>query len=221
MKIDRSGRNSGTRKLSICQKQYVKTILEQHGMSNCNPARTPMATNIQLPVLTVPEVDIAKYQRCIGSLMYQMVCTRPDIAFAVGVLSCHVASPGHIHMQAIKRVFCYLRGTSKYRLEFQTDDTNDAPPIAYVDSDWARDRIDRKSILGYMLLFDGGVISWGSKKQSSVSLSTVEAEFIAALTAVKEVLWHQALLDSLGMTQSDPTQVLINNQGALELIKSG
>ena len=72
-----------------------------------------------------------------------------------------------------------------------------------------------------MLLFDGGVISWGSKKQSSVSLSTVEAEFIAALTAVKEVLWHQALLDSLGMTQSDPTQVLINNQGALELIKSG
>jgi len=139
MKIDRLGRNSGTKKLSICQKQYAKTILEQHGMSKYNPARTLMVTNTQLPVLTEPEVDITEYQRCIRSLMYLMVCTCPDIAFAVRVLLCHIASLGHVHMQAIKQVFCYLCGTSKYKLEFQTDNTNNAPIIAYIDSDWAGD----------------------------------------------------------------------------------
>ena len=81
--------------------------------------------------------------------------------------------------------------------------------------------MDRKSNLGFALLLDGGAISWGSKKQSTVLLSTVEAEFIAASTAVKEVLWHRALFSSLDMALTHTARVLIDNQGALELIKSG
>ena len=165
--------------------------------------------------------DMTKYQRCIGSLMYLMVCTRLDIAFAVGVFSCHVASPGNVHMLAVKHVFRYLHGTSKYRLVFCANDSIDSPPIVYVDSDWAGDWADRKSISGFTILLDGGAISWGSKKQSSVLLSTVKAEFIAALTVVKEVLWHRTLFCSLNMMPPDPTRVLIDNQGALDLIKSG
>ena len=90
-------------------------------------------------------------------------------------------------------------------MEFHTKNSNKTSPIAYVDSDWAGDRSDRKSISGYTVMIDGGAISWGSKKQTSVSLSTVKVEFIAASTAVKEVLWHRSFLASLDMKLTDPT----------------
>jgi len=177
MKIEKTGRSLEVWKLLISQEQYVEIILERHGMARCNPVKTPMEINIQLPVLTKTKVNMTEYQRCIGSLMYLMVCTQPDIAFAVGVLLHHVVSPGNVHMLAVKHVFRYFRGTSKYRLVFCVNDSIDSPPIVYVDSDWAGDRTDRKSISGYTILLDGGAISWGSKKQSSVSLSTVKVEF--------------------------------------------
>ena len=189
-------------------------------MVDCKPAKTPMAANLQLPTLIEAEIDITEYQRCIGSLMYLMICTRPNIAYSVGVLSCHVACPGRTHMQAVKRVFRYLCRTSHYGLEFQANNSNYALPIVYVDSDWGGDCMDRKSILGFAVLSDGGAISWGSKKQTLVLLSTIEAEFIAASTAVKEILWHQSLFSSLDMALTSPTSLLINNQGALNLDKS-
>ena len=96
--------------LIISQEQYIETILEQHGMADCKPAKTPMAANLQLPTLTEAEIDITEYQRCIGSLMYLMICTCPDIAYSVRVLSCHVTCPGRTYMQAIKHIFRYLHG---------------------------------------------------------------------------------------------------------------
>jgi len=133
----------------------------------------------------------------------------------------NLACPGRTHIQVVKRVFRYLCRTSHCKLEFQANDSDDTLPIVYVDSDWGGDHMDRKSNLGFALLLDGGAISWGSKKQSTVLLSTVEAEFIAASTAVKEVLWHRALFSSLDMALTHTARVLIDNQGALELIKSG
>ena len=112
-------------------------------------------------------------------------------------------------------------GTSYYGLEFQANNSNYASPIVYVDSDWGGDHMDRKSISGFAVLLDGGAISWGSKKQTSVLLSTIETEFIAISTAVKEILWHQSLFSSLDMALTSPTSLLIDNQGALDLIKSG
>ena len=108
MKIEKSDMRLDLRTISMSQEQYVEEILERHGMANCNPERTPMGNDIQLPVLNKAEVDITEYQRCIGSLMYLMICTRPDIAYSVGVLSRHVSCSGKAHMQAVKRVFRYL-----------------------------------------------------------------------------------------------------------------
>ena len=159
MKIERTDMDDGMRKLTISQEQYIETILEQHGMADCKPAKTLMAANLQLPTLTEAKIDITEYQRCIGSLMYLIICTRPDIAYSVGVLSRHVTCPGRTHMQAVKRVFQYLHGTSHYGLEFQANNSNDASPIVYVDSDWGGDRMDRKSISGFAILLDGGAIS--------------------------------------------------------------
>ena len=144
MKIERTDMDDGMRKLTISQEQYIETILERHGMADCKPAKTPMAANLQLPTLTEAEIDITEYQRCIGSLMYLMICTCPDIVYSVEVLSCHVACPRRTHMQAVKCVFRYLRGTSHYVLEFQANNSNDASPIVYVDSDWGGDCMDRK-----------------------------------------------------------------------------
>jgi len=180
-----------------------------------------MTANLQLPTLTEAEIDITEYQRCIRSLMYLIICTHPNIVYSVGVLSRHVACSGRTHMQAVKCIFQYLCGTSHYRLEFQANNSNDISPIVYVDLDWKGDCIDRKSILCFVVLLDGGAISWGSKKQTSVSLLTIEIEFIATSIAVKEILWHCSLFSSLNMTLTSPTSLLIDNQGALDLIKSG
>jgi len=123
-----------------------------------------MGNDIHLPILNETEVNITEYQRCIGSLMYLMICTQPDIAYSVGVLSCYVSCPGKAHVQAMKQIFRYLRGTSQYRLEYQSDDKVTSGLQVFVDSDWAGDRVDRKSILGFVVMFEGGAVSWGSKK---------------------------------------------------------
>jgi len=135
MKIERTEMNRDVRKLTISQEQYVETILEWHGMADCKPAKTPMVANQQLPMLTEAEVNITDYQRCIGSLMYLMICTHSDIAYSVGVLSQHIACPGKTHMQAVKRIFRYLHGTSHYKLEFQSNDSTISLLKAFVDSD--------------------------------------------------------------------------------------
>jgi len=96
--------------------------------------------------------------------MYLIVCTCPDIAYSVGVLSHHVACPGRIHIQAVKRIFCYLRGTSHYKLEFRAEDILTREPEVYVDSDWTGDRTDKKSISGFAIVMDRGAVLWGSKK---------------------------------------------------------
>ena len=101
MKIERLDMRLGVRTLSISQEQYILAILKWHGMTNSNPVKAPMIANLQLPSLIEAEINIMEYQKCTGSLMYLMVCTRPDIAYAVGVLSCHVACPGNVHMQAV------------------------------------------------------------------------------------------------------------------------
>jgi len=118
MKIKRTDMDNRMRKLTISQEQYIETILEWHGMADCKLAKTPMVANLQLPMLIEAEINITEYQRCIGSLMYLMICTCPDIAYSVGVLSHHVACPGKTHMQAVKCVFQYLCRISHYGLEF-------------------------------------------------------------------------------------------------------
>ena len=126
------------KKVTLSQSQYIKDILERHGMANCHPVKTLMESRLSLSVLTKPEVDVTIYQQLIGSLMYVMVCTCPDISYAVGVVARHIAAPDHIHMKAVKHIYCYLRGTSDYKLIYHAiKDPNE--PVIYSDSDWASD----------------------------------------------------------------------------------
>ena len=122
------------------------------------------------------------YASAVDSLMYAMVCTRPDIAQAVGVLSRFMANPGRVHWDVVKRVFRYLRGTSNYFIYYHGNSSG-VPHLVcihgFVDSNWAGDIDNRRSTSGYVFTMFGGAISWMSKRQPMVSLSTIEAECMA------------------------------------------
>eukprot|EP00253_Pinus_taeda_P005437 PITA_05437 len=135
------------------------------------------------------------YASAVGSLMYSMVCTRPNIAHVVGVLSRFMSKPGKEHWTIVKQVFRYLRGTSDYGLCYQGRPGLDRvlDICGFVDADWAGDLDQRRSTSVYVFNLFGGAVSWMSKKQSVVALSTKEAEYTVATHASKEAVWLQIL----------------------------
>ena len=142
------------------------------------------------------EMSKVPYQSAVGSLMYAMVCTGPDISYAVGVVSRFMINPGETHWNAVKWILRYLKGTSRSCLCFGSGD-----PIlqGYTDANYAGDADSRKSTSGYMMTYAGGAVSWQSRLQKCVSLSTTDVEYIAAVDAWKEVLWMKNFLQELGM----------------------
>jgi hypothetical protein len=135
------------------------------------------------------------YASAVGSLMYAMVCTKPYIAHVVGVLSRYMSKPGKEHWTAVKRVCRYLRGTASYGLCYQGRPGLDRvlDIHGFVDVDWAGDLDRRRSTSRYVFNIFGGAISWMSKRQFVVALSTIEVEYMAATHASKEVVWLQRL----------------------------
>ena len=174
-----------------------------------------MLSNDQSP--TTPEdledMQNVPYQRAIGSLMYAATSTRPDIAFAVAILSQFMRNPGHTHWEAVKDVIRYLKGTADFQLTLGTSDTG---LEAYVDADWAS-QPHRRSISGYTVYLHGSPIAWSARKQSLVALSTTEAEYIALTAVAREVLHLQVLLEEIYGPVSSPIPIYCDNQGAIAL----
>src|SRR5437667_7876310 len=155
----------------------------------------------------------------VGSLMYAMLCTRPDLAYAIQQLSQFNSNPTNAHFQAAKRVFRYLQGTQMTSLVYSkhTDDIKCVQ--AYCDADYAADG-DRKSISGSLFTLAGSPISWQAKKQTTVAQSTVESEYAAMAHTAKEMIWLQYLLQDLGMSKYEPKVLFCDNQGAISLAKN-
>ncbi|XP_071928176.1 secreted RxLR effector protein 161-like [Coffea arabica] len=143
-------------------------------------------------------MDRIPYASAMGSLMYAMMCTRPDICYAVGIASRYRSNPGSAHWRAVKRMLRYLRG--------------------YTDADWSGDLDEWKSTSGYVFLLNNGVISWSSKKQTCIALSTMEAKFIAYATAIQEAIWLKRFLQNLwmGVNSSVPTAINCDRQAAID-----
>ena len=123
------------------------------------------------------------------------------------------APGGDPHVTAVKRVFRYLNGTRNLGITYQP--TSDTEILGFTDADWAQDISDRKSTSGYVFTLSGGAISWSSKKQTSVALSTMEAEFVALSHATKDAIWLRTLLTDLGFPPSGPIRILCDNQAAI------
>ena len=217
MSIDRN-REKGI--LYINQKSYFEEILRNFGMEDCKPVSTPMEPGKQFEKTPDDKdgVDTQRYQSIIGSLIYASIATRPDLSVTVSRLSQHMSKPNEDHWAAIKRVLRYLKGTLDFGLIFKR--TENFELIGYSDADWAGDIETRKSTSGYVFLLGGNPISWTSKKQPIVALSTTEAEYIALCLATQESVWLRQLLSHLKQKPNGPTIINEDNQGTICISKN-
>ncbi|XP_074293025.1 secreted RxLR effector protein 161-like [Silene latifolia] len=144
-----------------------------------------------------------------------MLCTRPDICYAVGLVSRYQSNPGPAHWQGVRRILRYLCGTSDFVLCYQGGDLS---LIGYSDADWGGDLDESKSTSGYAFILGGGAISWCSKKQECIALSTMEAEYIAVSLAVQEAMWLRSFLQDLNLTPNvnEPVVMFCDNTAAIQ-----
>jgi hypothetical protein len=183
-----------------------------------NKVSAPIDTNVKLTRLdemgeALP--DNHAYQAAIGSLMYAALGSRPDIMFAVTQLSQFSHAPRQAHWTAVKRVFRYLAKTADLGLVYQNCPEPDC--TGFSDADWGNDEIDSKSITGFVFLIGNGAVTWSAKKQDSVARSTQQAEYQAYSAAAREALWIRTLLNELGFPPKGPTEIKVDNRGAIEL----
>ena len=192
---------------TLTQGAFCERVLKKFCMDKRAPVPTPMVQNIDGILGAKPsgdaerkKMEIIPYRSVVGSLMYLSCHTRPDIAFAVGVLARHVSDPAIVHWTAAKRILRYLRGTTENGIvigEAKKRNGKCSMMNGYCDSDWAGDRTDRKSTGGYILLLNGGFITWKSYKQSCVAVSSTEAEYIALSECVREARFLRRILAEL------------------------
>ena len=207
-------------KILIHQTDFTLKLLEKFGLNDCKSVTTPIDVSNKLVASTESDslVDIQKYQSAVGALLYLSTRTRPDISFAVGNVAKFSSKPCENHWTAVKRIFRYLKGTQNLGISYCKSVTN--PCLGYSDADWAGDLTDRKSTSGYCFSICNGLVSWRSTKQTSVALSTAEAEYIALSGAAQEAAWLHKLLRELGFPVEGPITIYEDNQSAICLSKS-
>jgi len=215
-------RDRARRQIFLSQSHYLERVLERFRMSDCKPVSTPIE-NQSMMVAHDGVVDVnlrSMYQSAVGSLMYAMTCTRPDLAFAVGLVSRFSSNPSDVHWAAIKRILRYVRGSAQLRLCLGAPCATDSMSnlvVGYCDADWAADKVEYKSTSGYVFYLGSGPISWRSKRQTSVALSTAEAEYMSASVACQEALWIKELLKQIGIDVSKPITMFSDNQSAIAM----
>ncbi|GJY08330.1 retrovirus-related pol polyprotein from transposon TNT 1-94 [Tanacetum coccineum] len=210
-------------KLFLSQKSYIEKIISRFGMSSAKSVNTPFSANFRLSTAYAPQSEAEieymsriPYASAVGSLMYVMVCTRPDIAHAMSVVSRYMAHPGKEHWNAVKRIFRYLKGTSDVGLIYGGE--REYLVAGYSDSDYAADLDARRSLTGYVFTIGSSVVSWKATLQPSVALSTTEAEYMALTEAAKEGIWLKGLIEDLGFPQDQAT-VFCDSMSAICLAK--
>ncbi|KAJ9545054.1 hypothetical protein OSB04_024761 [Centaurea solstitialis] len=180
----------------INQSKYIKDMLKKFNMTDCSPIKTPMPTgNLLGPDLAGKSVDQKIYRSMIGSLLY-LTATRPDIMFATCFCARFQANPKESHLAAVKRILRYLKGTPELGLWYPKDSSFEL--ISFTDSDYGGCKLDRKSTSGSCQFLGDKLVSWTSKKQNCVSISTAEAEYVAAASCCSQVLWMKTQLLDYG-----------------------
>ena len=212
--------NLATHELWIHQEMFIDSLLLEYELTLCNAVKTPLDRDHPLGLPTdvhAPIADLTRsFQRLVGSLLFLQICSRPDISFAVLLLSQHCSSPKPHHFAAAKRVLRYLKGTRSYRLHYGGNSRH-LPLSGLSDADWAGDRKDRASVSGFVWSLGGGPISWSAKKQNCIALSTTEAEYIALTWTIQEGLWLRQSLVQFQVDCPSPLVVSTDNNGAKSL----
>lgn len=228
-------RDRKARTITLSQELYVTKALEKFGLQECRVASSPEAVGAAHdanPELDAP-ANVQRYMEITGTVMYAAISTRPDTAHAAHYLASNMQAPTVRHMQAAERVLRYLAGTKDVGLVFGSrngDTVGDSrgrkaqvqvDVCAFADADWANDRGDRRSISGWVAKVNGDPVSWSSKKQRVVALSTCEAELYAESAAIQEVLWLRGLMEELGLHTRMGSTVYGDNQSAIAVSQNG
>lgn len=212
-------------KIELDQKNYINKVLERFNMKDCKPISTPSDLNQKLSMNSKDDSEAhdeskqrIPYQEAVGSLLYLAQCTRPDISFAVNDVSRFNSNFNLVHWKAVKRIMRYLKGSIDFKLIYEKGENDELH--GYCDADWASDIDKRRSCTGYIFRMSRGAITWSSKRQQTIALSTTEAEYMAMASAVQEALWVRQLANELqGRTMAN-INLFCDNQGAIKLAES-
>ena len=212
--------------IRLTQTEYATEILKRFGMEDCAPKPTPMDPGIRLDIDVagnpLAEADKVRYQQAVGSLLYLSLGTRPDIAFAVSILSRFTANPHELHEKALHRVLRYIRGTLDVGITYSKSSSSPIP-FGFSDASFAHPIVKegRRSPSGYIFFMSGGPVSWSSKRQSTVATSSTEAEYIGQFNAAREAIWIRTFLQELGYRDliKDPLVIKADNSPAQSLSK--
>ena len=212
--------NDQTGEVWMGQPLYTENLLQKFGMENAKPVSTPVDSNSKLVKATEDEdrIDQQLYQSAVGSLLFLSVGTRPDIAYAVSNVAKFSSQPTKKHWSAVKRIMRYLKGTVNFGLHYSKESPEKC--VGYSDADWGGDLDDRKSTSGYLFQISGGPVSWRSKKQTSVALSTAEAEYMALASAGQEAVWMRLLIAELCDNPVRAVTILEDNQAAIQMTRN-
>ena len=206
--------------ITICQRAYAAKIVDQCGMTGCNPVDTPMEQNNKLlPGKPNLARDVTKFRSIVGSLRY-LVNTRPDIAYSVGIVSRFMETPTTEHWAALKRIVRYISGTTELGCKYTCGSLTSLKLLGYSDSDHAGDLEKRKSTSGVIFFLNGNIVTWCSQKQRVVSLSSCETEYIAAASAACQGVWLVRLIADITGEKMQSFRLLMNSKSAIELSKN-
>ena len=201
------------------RRRTQRVYLKKFSMQDSNPVTTP----IEKCCLSAGEVANSKlttapYREAVGCLMYLAVATRPDIAFAVSHVSQYLEKPEERHWSMVKRILKYVKGSTPLGIQYEV--AQDIGELeGYSDADYASDSTTRRSVSGILFKYSGGAISWASRKQQSVSLSTTEAEYVAASEAARNAIWLNRMFSELAPLKKVP-RLLVDNASAIRLAKN-
>ncbi|KAJ9538689.1 hypothetical protein OSB04_031422 [Centaurea solstitialis] len=220
-------RNRSKRLIGLSQSTYIDKVLKRFRMDESKKGFIPMQHGIVLSKTQCPvssedqdKMKLVPYASAIGSIMYAMLCTRPDVAYSVSVTSRYQQNPGEPHWVAVKNILKYLRRTKEMFLVFGGSE-DEISVTGYSDASFQTDRDDFRSQSGYVFTLNGGAISWKSSKQDTIADSTTEAEYIAACDAAKEAVWLRNFLSDLRVVASisRPIDIFCDNSGAVAQAK--
>lgn len=196
-------RDRSKKVMRLSQIDYLHKVLDRFSMLNSKPAPIPLGGHLKLSKsscpTTVAEIEKMRnvpYDVAVGSVMYAMLCTRPDLAFAISILSRYMSNPGEKHWATMKYCLKYISGSRSVGLVYSEHKPR-TQLQGYVDSNYAGNKNTRKSTTAYFYTWDGNCVSWKVQQQSIIALSSTEAEYIAAVEASKEATWMKGILKEI------------------------
>ncbi|KAD1378135.1 hypothetical protein E3N88_42917 [Mikania micrantha] len=204
--------------IKLQQTSYAKKILDEAGLRDCNSTRFPMEPGLKLSKNEIgDDADATQFRKWIGCLRY-LVNTRPDLSYSVGYLSRFMQTPKQAHVQALKQVLRYVKGTTRLGLCYKRGGGDLL--YGYSDSSFSADKDDGKSTSGMVFFYGNRPVAWNSQKQTTVALSSCEAEFMAASSAACQAIWLRGLLSELTGREEAQVEIRVDNKSAIALIKN-